>query len=196
MGQFSLALTDAALAAVILLPLFYLLEKRCFHSKTRAVWYFFLAVYLAGVYGVTGLPDILYIRPHFNVNLKPFAYLFSYYREGLLNILLLIPLGCFLTMLWKPFRNGFFTILFGFCLSLAVELLQLLTYRATDVNDLMTNTLGAFLGWILGRIFLKCFPKIPSEGKTAHVFVVLGASWGVMFFLQPFLARLIGILFI
>lgn len=73
----------------------------------------------------------------------------------LFNVALTVPLGVFLR---RWFRRGFFlTCVAGFVLSLAFELTQLTgiwgiydcAYRTFDVDDLIANTLGAGVGWIL-----------------------------------------------
>lgn len=179
---------DGAAAAVLLLPIFCLLNKHCFHDRVKSAWYFFLALYLCAVYVVVGLPDIRYIRLDFNINLKPFAYMFSAYKSTLLNVLLFLPLGFFLPVLWKTFRKCCWTVLFGFCMSLTIELLQLFTFRATDINDLMTNTAGTLLGWGLGRLALRLIPGFKPEEDTRNVYAICAISLGVMFFLHPFLS--------
>lgn len=182
---------DAGMAGILMAPIFYLFHKRYFHNAKQTAWCFILAVYLAGVYAVVGLPDICYVRPDFNVNLRPFAYMFSDYRSSTLNVLLFMPLGLLLTVLWKPFRKVHWTVLFGFCTSLLIELLQLFTLRATDVNDLMTNTFGCLLGWCLGRLVLLLFPKIRQSEETEEIYLSCCLSFAIMFFLEPFLSNLL-----
>lgn len=179
---------DGPAAAILLLPVFCLLNKHCFHNKRKTVWYFFLALYLCAVYVVVGLPDIRYVRLDFNINLKPFAYMFSAYKSSLLNVALFVPLGFFLTVLWKRFGKVWWTVLFGFFTSLTIELLQIFTYRATDVNDLITNTLGTLVGWLFGCLALRLIPELKPEDDIQTVFAICAISFGVMFFLHPFLA--------
>jgi len=72
-----------------------------------------------------------------------------------LNVLLFIPLGFFLRLLFK--RGWVTALLVGAALSLFVETTQITgvwglypcAYRVFDVNDMMTNTFGAVLGCIL-----------------------------------------------
>lgn len=93
-----------------------------------------------------------------NISLMPFAngMLYSDY----LNILMFVPLGLFLPLLWKKYHNAFNTIKFGFYLSLFIEISQLFTrFRATDINDLITNTLGTAIGWLIYIIFSKLILK-------------------------------------
>lgn len=180
---------EAGVAAAILIPAFWVLNRFCFRNSRRAVCYLALSLYLAAVDAVVGLPSLLYIRFDRNINLAPFAYMFSDYRNSLLNVLLFMPLGFFLPMLWKQFRSFLGTALFGLCFSLAIEILQLFTRRATDINDLITNTVGTILGWCLGRLVLRLFPSIRPSWKTRDLAVVFGVSFAVMFLIQPFLAE-------
>ena len=182
---------EAGIAAVILIPAFWILNRHYFHDSRRAACYLVMALYLAAVDAVVGLPSLLYIRFDRNINMVPFAYMFSDYRNSLLNVLLFMPLGLLLPVLWKSFRSFFPTALFGLGFSLSIELLQLFTFRATDVNDLMTNTLGTILGWCLGRLVLRLFPAIRPSRKTKDLAVVFGVTFGVMFLAQPFLAEIV-----
>ena len=182
---------EAGIAAVILIPTFWMLNRYCFRDSRRSVLYLLMSLYLAAVDAVVGLPSLLYIRFDQNINLVPFAYMFSDYGNSLLNVLLFVPLGFFLPVLWRRFRSFLWTVLFGLGFSLSIELLQLFTFRATDINDLMTNTVGTVLGWCLGRILLKLFPSIRPGWKTKEIAVVFGATFAVMFLVQPFLAEMV-----
>lgn len=182
---------EAGIAAVILIPTFWMLNRYCFRDSRRSAYYLLMSLYLAAVDAVVGLPSLLYIRFDQNINLVPFAYMFSDYKHSLLNVLLFVPLGFFLPVLWKRFRSFLWTALFGLGFSLSIEVLQLFTLRATDINDLMTNTLGTVLGWCLGRLLLKLFPSIRPGWKTKEIAVVFGVTFAVMFLIQPFLAEMV-----
>ncbi len=177
---------DASVAAVLLLPVFWLLGKYTFRRTTKAVSYFLMAVYLCAVYSVVGLPSVTYIRLDINYNVIPFAYMFSDYGNSLLNILLFVPLGFFLPVFWKRYQKCRRTVLFGFFLSLLIELLQLFSFRATDVNDLMTNTLGTVLGWCIGRLILRLTPSVSPSWKTKELWLLCSLSFSIMFFVHPF----------
>lgn len=93
-----------------------------------------------------------------NISIVPFTngILYSDY----LNVIMFIPLGICLPLMWKKFNNGIETIKFGFYLSLFIELSQLFTrFRATDINDLITNTIGAAIGWCIYFLFSKLLLK-------------------------------------
>lgn len=178
---------DAAVAAPVLALIFWRLGQNRKWSARRTRAYFVMALYLSVVYSLVGLPDIRYIRFQPNINLIPFRYFFTD-RTTLPNVLLFVPLGMFLPTLWQRFRNGFHAILFGLCVSLTIELLQIFTFRATDINDLMTNTLGTFLGWGCGRVGLALSPQIHPSRKTRDVFLVCAVTVGFMVLLHPILA--------
>ena len=144
---------EAGIASILLIPAFAVLNKRCFHDRNRTILYLVFALYLAAIDAVVGLPNIQFIRFEPNINLKPFQYMFSDYENSFLNVLLFMPLGFFLPVLWQRFRKLRWTVLFGFCTSLLIETLQLFTFRATDVDDLILNTMGVVLGYCM---FLIC----------------------------------------
>lgn len=57
-----------------------------------------------------------------------------------------------LVIMWKRFESFFLTLSTGFLFSVIIEVSQLFTlYRQTDVNDLIMNTLGVFLGWLFAK---------------------------------------------
>lgn len=179
---------DAAVSALILVPLFFWLDKRYFHDRKRTMGYILFAVYLSGMFAVVGLPDIRYVRFDFRYNMIPFAYMFSDWENTALNVLLFVPLGFFLPVFWQRFLRLPGAVLFGFFCSSIIECLQIFTLRATDINDLMTNTLGTFLGWMIARIVLRFVPTWTPGHRVREVYVVCAAAFAVMFFLQPFLA--------
>lgn len=186
---------DAAVAAVFLVPLFFYLNKHYFHDRARMTGYVLFAIYLSGVFAVVGLPDIRYVRIDFRYNIIPFAYMFSDLTNTLLNIALFVPLGFFLPVFWERFYRFPHAVLFGFFTSSLIESLQIFTLRATDINDLMTNTTGTLLGWILARISLYLIPDWTPGHRNREVYVVCGSAFAVMFFVQPFLADTLAALY-
>lgn len=186
---------ETAVAALFLIPIFLLLNRRYIRNNGRTLCYCIFALYLSAVYALVGLPNIHYIRFSPNCNFEPFKYMFSDFTNSYLNVLLFVPLGIFLPLFWDAFKKPNKTLLFGFCVSFLIELLQLFTYRATDINDLITNSFGTFLGWCAGKLLLHFFPRIVPEGSTAHLWTICAVSFGVMFFLQPFPAELLWTVF-
>lgn len=66
------------------------------------------------------------------------------------NVILFVPLGLLIPMVWKYFRGIFRTTIIGFFISVLIEVTQLLTKRGYfDIDDIILNTLGAFCGYVL-----------------------------------------------
>ena len=82
------------------------------------------------------------------------------------NALIFVPIGFFANLLWRRSRwwKG---LAVGFCVSFTIEFLQLFVNRSTDVDDLILNTTGAFLGGmialLLGKLAPNCTRKFQVE---------------------------------
>ncbi len=85
------------------------------------------------------------------------------------NVLAFMPFGFFIPKLVKGKKNAFFIILYSFELSLLVEVLQLaFKLGSFDVDDIILNTLGGFLGYVCHLIFIRFRRKqnVSDEEKT------------------------------
>ena len=103
-----------------------------------------------------------------SVILDPFIY------EALFNVLLLVPLGAYLRYYFR--RTWWQTLIIGFLVSLSFETTQLTgiwgiyehPYRLFDVDDLMTNTLGAMVGfWACGPV-MRALPDPRVVARQAR----------------------------
>lgn len=114
-------------------------------------------VYLCEMFNVVGIPAVQYLTWDPSVNLIPFGdeknYRF-FFQVGM-NAVMFLPFGFLLPVLWKSCRSWKATTLAGFVTSALIELLQLFCFRATDVDDLLMNTLGAFLGYLLAWVIFR-----------------------------------------
>ena len=102
------------------------------------------------------------------INLIPFKVIFDTYREVIQNgyinyfiinflgnIIMFMPIGFFIPLLWNVSNKK--VVIIGFCFSLFIEICQLFLTRGTDVDDLMLNTIGVILGLLLYRFLYKKF---------------------------------------
>lgn len=130
-------------------------------------------LYICAVLAVTLMPFVFPIFKGNNlywqsVNWIPFVDIIESHqgavREVLLNVLMLIPYG-FLTTLM---RNITWEMIIrqSFMFSLAIEFVQLLYCRAGilnsrtfDVTDLITNTMGGLIGWMICQSVKKCIRR-------------------------------------
>ncbi len=65
------------------------------------------------------------------------------------NLLIFTPMGFLLPLLSKKFRKAWVIICLGFFSSLVVETIQFIfTVGSADIDDLILNTIGAWLGYL------------------------------------------------
>lgn len=95
----------------------------------------------------------------FRINLIPFAHLFEYdsKKDLLINILgncgMFVPSGVILPVIYKKLDTFGKVTAAGILLSLCIETAQLpFAVRATDIDDLILNTLGVMTGYGIYRL--------------------------------------------
>lgn len=86
--------------------------------------------------------------------------------EGiLLNILLFVPFGYLVPTIWRKRWTWWKIILLSLGVSLCIEVIQLVTKLGfADIDDLMNNTIGAGIGFLLYR---KCLTHVVND-QTLH----------------------------
>ena len=149
-------LIDLLSGAIVALPLAWLFLRLCGNrGGKRFLLYSLFILYLCKMFDVVGIPALQYVRWDPNISLIPLTdeKNLRFFLQLGLNAAMFAPFGFLLPVLWRKCRKWNVTVLSGFLLSLFIELIQLFSRRATDVDDLLMNTLGAGLGYSLARIF-------------------------------------------
>ena len=127
------------------------------------------------LFKASSISDFRYLRCDRNVNFIPFYYeteVSSHLDETVLNALVFVPFGVFLSMLgvrvWK-------TVLLGFAASLTFEALQYaFAIGAADVTDLITNTTGALLGACAYLLLCKLFRNREKLNRVLNILACVG----------------------
>lgn len=151
------------IAPVMLYQIVMLLAKRK-STSTHYTWTYIMMIYIWLVISVTGIGSIWDIISkgglmatfqQANVSLIPFQSdgIFTY----CMNVIMLMPLGFLLPYIWKNFRNPLKVALTGFLFSVFIEFSQLPTNRLSDIDDLIMNTLGAVLGYVVWKLIGNYF---------------------------------------
>lgn len=132
------------------------------------------ALYLCAVLHVTGTGtaydaarSLEGFAPLHHVNLVPFSDGAGSLEGFALNVVLFAPLGFALALLWPKAGRALPVAAWGLVLSLAIEPSQLLNNRATDVDDLLANTLGAVLGLFLLKLWRAVRGRISARGTAS-----------------------------
>lgn len=164
--------------------------------RTLMVYSFILYMMCAYFLIILPLPPVEEVAEYTSpwLQLKPFNELLDVFRELkddladfasikqilknsalfqiIFNILLTVPFGVYLRYFFKASRKQ--TVILSLALSLFYELTQLSglyfiyprPYRLADVDDVITNTLGGYLGYLIAPK-LTCF--LPSADRMKEV---------------------------
>ena len=150
---------------VLYLPVLFCLRKRGI-GVLRQISYWGLGCSLFLIMFATILFVPITFRPEtYILNLKPFAWLgrgnavHQLMAEKLPNILLFVPLGFFLPAVWKRAGSFWGTMTISFVITFGVEFFQYFIGRSSDIDDLITNLLGAVMGYFLFRLSARLLGK-------------------------------------
>lgn len=157
---------DFILLAIIYRAIFYRRWKELEHHDfvIRTIFYIYISivVYLTLMPILTSLPYI-FEDDYVPMFLKPFDdYIHS---KGdatfqlIINVLMFVPFGFMLPMIKKC--NIFTVAFYSFLFTLSIEVLQPLlnSFRISDITDVITNTTGGVIGYILYFIAYKIHQK-------------------------------------
>ena len=144
----------------------------------RFIFIIYSAVMLWLLFGRTRTPaNVDYLEMlRTNINLRPFATIGRYVRALMNgryiqtsvinlfgNIILFVPLGCFLPAVFRRVRNFGLFLFFQTEIIVFIEIVQLFTLLGVcDIDDLILNTLGGVIGY---AIFRLRFRKRNNLGK-------------------------------
>ena len=132
-----------------------------------------LGFYFTAVLALVGFPNIASLEIDFAVNVIPFLDMVSDFTNACLNILLFVPFGFFLPILWDKFRNIKNIALVGFIATSLIEISQIFTFRTSDINDIITNTVGTIIGYfIVHRITDNFTKRIFSNSKMGDFYMI------------------------
>lgn len=177
---------------VFILYFLYLKKSGRKQSLLHITAVFLFYYYLFGILTVTGIgyTSTISFRPQ--ISIIPFWGMISGPIDTILNLVLFVPLGFFLPLLYKKYQHIKNVILTGFLFSLSIEIVQMFGWGATDINDLIINTAGACLGYLIYYLLSKILPinfrkRLQSENVNDMVEIMLYAIYIfiVMITVQP-----------
>ena len=143
---------------VLVLYFLWLKKSGKVQSLLHTVAVFVFGYYLFGLLTVTGIGFTSTMNFHPNISWTPFVGMITGPIDTILNVILFVPLGFFLPLLYKKYHNIKAIALTGLLLSLAVEFVQMFDWGSSDINDLMTNTAGACVGFLIYCLLSRILP--------------------------------------
>lgn len=176
------------------LILYFFIRKKSGRKQSifHIIAVFVFCYYLFGILTVTGIgyTSTISFRPQ--ISIIPFCGMISGPIDTILNLVLFVPLGFFLPLLYKKYHHIKNVVLTGFLFSLSIEIIQMFGWGATDINDLIINTVGACLGYLIYYLVSKILPinfrkRLQSENVNDMVEIMLYAIYIfiVMITVQP-----------
>lgn len=134
-----------------------------------------LSVVMVIIFSLTGVSPI----SGFNIEIRideisfiPFRGIIEMLQGGLTlhtfvnilgNIIMFMPMGFLLPLLFSNLYSLKKTVAVGFGTSLLIEFTQLFLIRATDIDDLILNTLGTMLGYLVFLTFKKLLSRLTGK---------------------------------
>ena len=101
-----------------------------------------------------------------------------FYRNVIGNIVMFIPFG-FFTSYYLNLDKKRYNLLITFFIALTIEVIQLNIGRAFDVDDIILNSIGSFLGYIIYRlIVILC--KNKSEKIKGTILIGIMIAMGLL----------------
>jgi glycopeptide antibiotics resistance protein len=128
----------------------------------------------------TSLATLPPLGMHHWINLEPFQYTGGK-KEMLFNVLIFLPFG------WLIEGNVFSAVIRGFLFSLVIEVAQYFTgLGSADVTDLITNTTGVLIGYVMFWIAYKIWglEKVERFFRRLTLFGIIFTTVVVVFILQ------------
>lgn len=167
------------------------------------------ALSLSAILAAADVPAFYEMRFNPSLSLIPFAGFSECAPQYLHNILLFLPVGLLLPLLYRKFRRLSRCALYGALLALAIELMHLLNFNNTDINSLLMNVLGTLAGYGIFALFEKLYPPVaedfsisPAQTENLHalfgleVSILTAAAWMAALFLIPAFKSVIWTIFL
>ena len=135
-------------------------NKKISQPKERFLFLAVFIMYIFTVFYFTGVGTVFDLKRYGiqlnanQINLLPFSKdinITAYF----LNVLLFVPFGLFLPFIGSNIDKLKHTVHSGFSFSLLIEISQLFNNRRTDIDDLILNTLGTLIGYLLFRVLIR-----------------------------------------
>jgi glycopeptide antibiotics resistance protein len=177
MSNITKSLIDIIALIIIYMVFFYRKWKERGKDKllvnTLLYLYFISVLYVTLMPIIASLPYIVN-HPYRFLHIQPFGDLISgrgdAVRQVLLNIIMMMPFGFLIPIVKK--QKLFVCVFKTFLFSLGIELLQPLLHgtRSSDITDLITNTIGGMIGYLLYLVFKPLVTMILKRlTPTNHV---------------------------
>lgn len=190
---------DCISSIIFVIPVVAILQYAIFRQRNfnQFIAILIFALYSIAVFSIVGVPTVGTFKINLNLNLIPLIDIVNspleYTKNTILNIILFIPLGFLVPAIWKNYRSIKTIFFMGLAISISIEILQLFTFRLTDIDDLITNTTGTVIGYYISKRFSFELPLKLDDNKANLVryepFIILAVMLLIGVFLKPIVSN-------
>ena len=170
---------------LMILPFYLILRKPWLRERNREIALGIFVLFMVGLLalafqGIYRMPSRMLedarsrLATGRGINLVPFrsiqAYFVHYDLDMFLvnfagNIVMFMPWGFGLTLLWKKNQKMWLAALYSLGLTVFIESVQLFIGRSVDVDDLILNFVGSCMGAGICHMLRKKFPGLEKLAK-------------------------------
>ncbi len=190
---------DCISSIIFVIPAIIILQHAVFRQRNfhQLIAMLLFALYSMAVFSVVGIPAAGTFKVDFSFHLIPLVDIvnspLAYIKNTILNIILFVPMGFFVPAIWKNYRSMRRTLFMGLALSVSIEILQIFTFRLTDIDDLIANTAGTVIGYDLSKMFSFKLPlKLADDNEclvSYEPIIILAVMLLIEIFLKPIVSN-------
>lgn len=151
--------------SILYLPILLILKKKGISVIRQSSYIGLICSMFLIIFATILFMPITFQPESYSLNLKPFSWIGTvndtkeFIVEKVPNIMLFIPLGFFIPAVYKNKRKFNRTILLSFVITFSIEFFQYFIGRASDIDDIITNLLGAIIGYGIFKIISNLFKQ-------------------------------------
>lgn len=144
----------------------------------KELLYLISIIYIMCLFYVVTFQDVSWSTSNFTLFKEMFRYEFGtklFFHNVIGNMLMFIPFG-FLISYFLKLEKPYSIIILSFITSVTIEVTQLLIGRVFDIDDIILNVIGGFIGFLLFYILGKIEKHLPNwlkKGWTYSIIMVI-----------------------
>lgn len=141
----------------------------------KEVIYFGFIIYVLCLFYVVTFQDVSWATS----NYVPFKEMFRYtigsrmfFKNVVGNMLMFVPLGFFISYILK-LNKGRYILIFSLIVSLTIECVQAVIGRVFDIDDIILNIIGGYVGFLIFKLIYFFKDKSPEFLKKDIIYNIL-----------------------
>lgn len=141
----------------------------------KELLYLISIIYIMCLFYVVTFQDVSWSTSNFTLFKEMFRYEFGtklFFHNVIGNMLMFIPFG-FLISYFLKLEKPYSIIILSFITSVTIEVTQLLIGRVFDIDDIILNVVGGFIGFLLFYILGKIEKHLPNWLKKGWIYSII-----------------------